>query len=86
MSIDKGFTNKGLEKEPHAFIQWRGTDVCMDFYCDCGRHGHYDGDFAYTVKCPGCNQVWEMPWNLFPRKVDENTTDKYSIESAKVLD
>lgn len=54
--------------ETNAFIQWKGTDVCMDFRCECGEGGHFDGFFAYVVKCPGCGVLWEMPMNLFPRR------------------
>ena len=44
-----------------AFIQWKGTDVCMDLHCPkCGYHNHYDGMFAYVVKCAKCNALWEM--------------------------
>lgn len=27
---------------PTGFIQWKGTDVCMDVYCKCGYHSHID--------------------------------------------
>lgn len=47
--------------EASAFIQWKGTDVCMDFCCDCGWRMHIDGLFAYNVKCSGCGQMWKMP-------------------------
>lgn len=50
--------------EPAAttvFVQWKGTDVCLDFTCTCGFDGHFDGDFAYHLRCPQCEQVWEMP-------------------------
>ena len=43
---------------PHAFIQWKGTDVCMDVYCECGEHSHFDGPFAYYIKCPTCGTVY----------------------------
>jgi hypothetical protein len=43
---------------PHAFIQWKGTDACMDLYCACGWHFHLDADFAYHVKCGECGQVY----------------------------
>jgi hypothetical protein len=44
-----------------AFIQWKGTDVCMDLYCPtCSYHNHYDGGFAYFVKCAKCGALWEM--------------------------
>lgn len=35
-----------------TFIQWKGTDVCMDWYCpNCGKHNHEDRDFMYEVQC-----------------------------------
>lgn len=54
-------------KAPHAFIQWKNTDVCFDFWCECGAQGHFDGYFAYVVKCPECERLWEMPCYLIPR-------------------
>jgi hypothetical protein len=54
---------------PYAFIQWKGTDVCMDFYCDCGADHHIDGHFVYAVKCHACGAVWEMPSHIIPRKI-----------------
>ncbi len=53
-----------LEPENHpgrpcGLIQWKGTDVCVDIYCKCGKQMHFDGDFMYYVKCPHCNQVYE---------------------------
>jgi hypothetical protein len=59
-----------LTSEPagaNAFIQWKGTDVCMDFTCECGAEGHIDGYFAHVVECPSCKELWEMPMMLFPR-------------------
>lgn len=44
-----------------AFIQWKGTDVCMDLHCTvCQHHNHYDTDFAYYVQCAKCKTVFEM--------------------------
>jgi hypothetical protein len=43
-----------------TFIQWKGTDVCMDFYCDCGTDNHYDAEFAYFVRCSGCRRVFRV--------------------------
>lgn len=62
-----GFTFEGDLAAPHVFIQWKGTDVCFDITCECGWHGHFDGYFAYLVKCGRCERVWEMPWHVFPR-------------------
>ncbi|MDP9417763.1 MAG: hypothetical protein M3P48_08040 [Actinomycetota bacterium] len=44
-----------------SFVQWKGTDVCMDFHCVCGWHAHIDDYFVYAVKCGGCGKEWEMP-------------------------
>lgn len=44
--------------KPHGWIQWKGTNVCMDIYCKCGCHSHVDADFAYHVKCPDCGAVY----------------------------
>ena len=54
-------------EQPHCFIQWKGTDVCMDFHCDCGEHNHYDGMFAYVIRCGKCGKEWEMPCYVSPR-------------------
>ena len=45
---------------PHGWIQWKGTEVCMDIHCSCGVHSHIDDSFAYFVRCPGCKQVWQV--------------------------
>ena len=44
--------------DPHGWIQWKGTDVCMDVHCKCGKSFHIDAAFAYNVKCPYCSQVY----------------------------
>src|SRR4051812_34970606 len=40
--------------KPHGWIQWKGTQVCMDLRCKCGYHGHVDTDFFYFYQCPNC--------------------------------
>lgn len=57
-------------QKPEVFIQWKGTDACFDFNCDCGAHHHFDGYFAYYVKCGSCGTVWQMPIHLYPIKAD----------------
>lgn len=44
--------------EARANVQWKGTDACMDVYCPCGRQSHFDGLFAYFVRC-ACGKVWQ---------------------------
>ena len=45
---------------PHGWIQWKGTHVCIDMTCECGEVGHYDGDFLYYFKCSKCSQVYQV--------------------------
>jgi hypothetical protein len=45
----------------NVFIQYKGTDLCADIYCDCGKHLHVDDYFAYAVQCPVCEAIYEMP-------------------------
>lgn len=46
--------------ESHGWIQWKGTQVCMDVHCRCGHHGHIDEEFAYFYRCPGCAGVFAI--------------------------
>ena len=46
------------EGKPHGWVQWKGTNVCMDIHCKCGETSHIDADFAYHVKCPNCGTVF----------------------------
>lgn len=72
MTDEPGF-NFDEQSRPAAFVQWKGTDVCMDFHCTCGAHCHFDGYFAYAVKCPHCAADWQMPFFLYPRRLDRNS-------------
>lgn len=45
---------------PHGWIQWKGTDVCMDIRCACGKHSHLDTDFAYFFRCSGCGEIYDV--------------------------
>lgn len=49
---------------PNAFIQWKGTDACMDIHCICGVHGHLDDFFIYNVKCRNCKRVYSVSSNI----------------------
>lgn len=43
---------------PHGWIQWKGTQICMDVHCKCGAHLHVDDDFVYHIECPECSTVY----------------------------
>lgn len=46
------------EEPPSAYIQWKGTDVCMDVYCECGCSCHVHGEFVYMYRCPNCKATF----------------------------
>lgn len=68
-------------KGTHAFIQWKGTDVCMDFHCDCGAWHHIDAFFVYAVRCT-CGQLWEMPHTVRPLKIEETNAPTFQCSSV----
>jgi hypothetical protein len=45
---------------PSAFIQWKGTEVCADYYCLCGEQFHIDAEFAYYVQCHHCQRRYQV--------------------------
>jgi hypothetical protein len=68
---DAGWSTEWRTGPPRAFVQWKGTDVCMDVYCLCEEQFHVDADFAYAVRCPHCNRVLEMKSVIEMREIDE---------------
>lgn len=73
-SQDEDRTFHKLKGDVHTFIQYKGTDICMDLYCPvCGEHSHVDGYGAYAVQCPYCDALWEMPQNVFLKRVNVET-------------
>lgn len=67
---------KPADDTSHIFLQWKGTDACMDVYCLCGEHLHFDGYFAYAVQCGGCKQIYELPYFLQMKPVE---TTEYNV-------
>lgn len=57
---------------PNAFIQWKGTDVCADYYCVCGGQFHVDDDFVYAVQCPHCQRRFEVSAVVELREIPSN--------------
>jgi len=45
---------------PYAFVQWKGTDACVDINCSCGELTHLDADMPFGVRCPYCKRVWKL--------------------------
>jgi hypothetical protein len=45
---------------PSGYIQWKGTDACLDLHCKCGQHDHIDADFTYYWECSACKTVYAL--------------------------
>ncbi len=54
------------EPKPHVYIQWKGTNVCLDLHCECDAEdfGHFDGIGAYAIECHNCGRKWTLPMDL----------------------
>ena len=72
VEIDQNFPSLKLGKLPVPFgwVQWKGTDVCLDIHCECGELTHFDGDFCYHIACGKCGKVFmsiQIPYKyIFP--------------------
>lgn len=58
--VDKIEDAWALGGNGHNFIQWKGTKVCMDFWCQCGYSSHICDYFAYAIKCVGCGRFYAL--------------------------
>lgn len=53
------------EGTPYGWIQWKGTQPCIDLYCVCSHHGHLDASFFfYYYKCPICSRKYALGQNI----------------------
>ena len=48
-------------EQPCVGLQWKGSDICADFHCKCGAHGHLDANFVYYYMCAACGRIYDMP-------------------------
>lgn len=61
-----------FEGEPHGWIQWKGTDVCMDVHCKCGVSSHIDSDFVYVAECPACHAKYMCNGHIQLIEIEEH--------------
>jgi len=66
---------------PHGWVQWKGTDVCMDYHCKCGAHAHLDSWFAYYVKCPECGTIYFCNGHI--ELIEVTNPSGQTLENAK---
>jgi len=65
--------------KPDIFLQWKGTDVCLDFNCVCGHHSHIDDYFCYYIRCPNCNRVYELSPQIDSRELSQEEIGKLTM-------
>lgn len=70
--------------DPHGWLQWKGSNVCIDFHCACGHHSHIDADFVYYIRCPKCKQTYSMNPNIeaIPLNVEET---QYVLKNSSMV-
>jgi hypothetical protein len=73
---------------PHGWIQWKGTQVCMDIHCSCGFWGHVDREFFYFWRCPNpdCGKVWMVNGHVEFVEVFQDELEKMSSDQIADLD
>ena len=57
-STDPNIVDARISEKAETFIQWKGTEVCMDIWCECGAELHIDALSAYAFRCPSCNKTF----------------------------
>lgn len=55
--------------DPHASLQWKGTDVVMQANCSCRQTFYIAKDFAYTCDCPHCGTHYHCQSDLTVTRV-----------------
>jgi len=72
--------------DAETFIQWKGTQVCLDLYCSCSPREprHFDADFAYYLRCPACGAVYETGTQLKMRRLAAD--EQPAMEPAESVD
>lgn len=66
---------------PNVFVQWKGTEACLDLRCRCGRTSHYDGGFAYALRCPHCGATYTLPDTLTLAEGDGGHTPQDAVDT-----
>lgn len=70
---DYDFGTDGVGKPPetpsHGWIQWKGTNVCMDIHCQCGSTFHYDGERLYFWACGDCGRTYMVDGHIALREL-----------------
>jgi len=70
-----------------TFIQWKGTNLCMDFTCpECEVASHLDGMFAHVIECGNCHAQFQMPTDIPVRLITPEHPATYDGWEPKVTE
>ena len=73
------FSRDNPEGDAYGWIQWKGTDVCIDLHCECGAHMHFDGGFFYNFACPHCGRKYATGMNIKLIELSEEESEVIEI-------
>lgn len=55
---------------PTIWVQWKGTEPCFDFWCECSEvdgdfgHADFDAPAPYAIQCARCGRKYDLPQTL----------------------
>ena len=50
-----------VNEDPFIDINWFQSDVCIQFYCQCGAMAHFDVPAIEKVQCKVCKREYKLP-------------------------
>ena len=65
--------------DPHGWIQFKGTELCLDVHCECGEISHIDSDFVYYVECGYCGIIYELSGFIEFNKIENLLEDRKQV-------
>lgn len=83
LSLGDTPANKVIKTGPHGWIQFKGTELCMDVHCKCGELTHIDGMFVYFIKCGNCGAVYELNGHI---ELIERTDEPEGLKVTELSD
>jgi hypothetical protein len=71
-------SNPAWQGKPYGWIQWKGTDACIDLHCACGHHCHLDEEFLYAWQCHQCGRKYLLDCHVQLVEVTEPSLDGHT--------
>lgn len=78
------YANDPAPEGAYGWIQWKGTEVCMDVTCACGQQVHFDAEFLYFIKCASCGQRYAVGQHVKLIPLSQELIDLGGIDKAQI--